>query len=792
MGQLELSLPETEKPPRKSQQPQESIQLSWMKAMEAYSHEIEDEETETGRRLKQYQERPTTFGAFELSVSMMRALHRHLPKETAWVINSSTGKDSTVTTQVVIQAIKEEISQGNTWTRPIAIAIADTGSEFPEMANRMEEEEKAFQKLGETLGIPLEAHRIMPPPKHRLLVELCGNGKPVPAVSETGKGQGVSAWCMDRVKAGTLKEIARRMRKKHGSYVSILGVRSAESIKRKKTISRYSDEMPFGLSKISEGTKKALACTPIVHWENDAVSDWIRNFAPVWRPQGREELRSIYLKGSPLEGDQDYKPSECQVTISNEGAVSNSCSDLSGTRYGCWHCFQSCNKSLKNTSRRDERYHWLRKFHAYIYNKGKEAIRRSIRLKKLGFTRENSFTKTFTFKERYRMLMFVYRCELESGLQLLRPEEEKAIEDLWLKHGIFCVTTQNAKEDAKIWKKTGVWKGFFEKIEDESHRVCEALSEGIPYGALYGLKACNIHNFQLTEDVRKSRTRGLELVHLLALAGEGHGSPPLPKTLAHVYADTKNGEVEGIVTVISDTPTLLGLPTNTGLLNGMCGAHWKLIGTREPLTWERKLADDRNFAYKINTKVPLKETPAIHFPENQWTEWKYQLNVLQSGVSDDPFKDEWFDIQLIQSLRKMDKEEFKAVFELTRELTYLSDQLTDHFQSKKIKIQKEVRQELLTMLQGGETPKTSQKRVRDTVRKTLQLEEMEPLLKEYAKGMQLAAKAARNNLLNTSLLLKLSMIHRFEPIDPHEAQRLLQNLLRLVKFKDRQHVKQAA
>jgi 3'-phosphoadenosine 5'-phosphosulfate sulfotransferase (PAPS reductase)/FAD synthetase len=766
----------------------------WEGTMSAFTKEFENPEAPWARYRTQWEEGELTnpWGCLELSAGILRALHHASDPKTAFVVNSSTGKDSTVTCQALLEAVRAEIEAGHGWSRQITVAIADTASEFPEMKARMKKEADALNELAETWKIPLKAVIVKPEPKHRLLVELCGNGKPVPAVSNTGKAQGVSAWCMDRVKAGTLNKIAREMTRTHGSYIPILGTRSAESTRRKQTIAKHAGGLPPGLSRVAQGAHWALAATPITFWPNKAVSDFLRAFPSPWRPQGREELRAIYFKGSPLEGEENFTPSECAVSISEEGKISNSCSDLSGTRYGCWHCFLSTNKSLKNTAKRDPKYLWPRKFHAYVHKKGTQAIQRGERLKAMGFTREDSFSKTFTFLERYKILMFLMRAELESGLTLLEPEEENQIGKFWERHGVFCVTPADAREDALAWKKTGRWKAFFEDIEDEAQRLCLALSEGIPFGAIAGIQACQEeekNQFTLQENNHGKRpAKELEMTHLLAFTGQGFGSPPYPKLLAYVFQENnqEGNKPKAIVTALTDTPCLLGLPTNTGLLNGMSGTLWDCIGVRLPIPWEKKIAGDRNFVYRIHPDQNPKNSCTKSCPPLQIMELAYQNQILAHGCkTDDPYKDHWFDLQMIQGLSPLTREELKAIFDLSYELTATSETLTDHFGDRRRRILREINPWREQILEASPEGKEARRQIRKLVRQNLGLEKIAPVMHHYAKGMKLAAKAIRAGMLNTSLMLKLSYVHHMFAVDPAEGHKSLMELLRHIPLKER-------
>jgi len=753
----------------------------WAETVEKFRQELEDPTTKLGGFYAELQKDDLmAWGLYQFGVEMTLVLDRIAPPDTTFVINSSTGKDSTLAAQVIMEAVRLTRKAGGTWTRKIAVAIADTGSEFPEMATRMRSEAVAINALGATWDIPLSATIVKPPAKHRLLVELCGNGKPLPPVNKKGKAEGVSSWCMDRVKAGTLNKIAREMAEKHGDYISILGTRSAESTRRKDSIQRHSDGLPLGLSRIDKGSNWGLAFTPITMWPNKEVSDFLRAFPSPWRPEGRQELREIYAKGSPLEDDIDHDPTECVVSISEEGIVSNSCSDLSGTRYGCWHCFLSENRSLKNTSRREPKYAWLRRFHAYIRIKAKAAIDRSGKLKEMGFTREDSFTKTFSFLERYKMLMFLYRAEAESGLKLLEKEEEETIASLWEKHGVFTVTPADARRDAEDWRKTGRWKAFFEGIEDETWRLSNALSEGIPFGALHAINRNETNLALVGETKKKSRERPLELSHLLAIAGQGFGSPPYPKRLAYIYKENLTGRTPKIVTAITDTPSLLGLPTNTGLLNGSSGTRWDALGIRQPLPWELDAAQDRNFVYSIDPERPQNETALKSCPQTERMEWAYQLELAMHGCkSDDPLKDAWFDTEMIASLKKADRETLSAGLTLCSELAASSDILTDHFGQRRAICLREIAPYKDLLLTDSPEGREAAKKTREIVRRNLQIAEAEEEMQHYARLMRIAAMGIRNGVLNTSLILKLCYISHMAAVDPKAAAEDLGDLLRI-------------
>ena len=404
--------------------------------------------------------------AREKTFAFLTALNASLLPSVSIVINSSTGKDSTLLTSHYVAAMRKWRDQGRP-LRSVLVQVSDTGGEFPEMALRMRAEVAALNRYGMTENLPLRARLVSPPPKHRLLVELIGNGKPLPrlAQGQSKNGYNAAAWCMDRLKARVLDKALKDARlwaqEKAASaelpaFVQCLGVRNAESAKRSATIKRYALADLPAVSRLGDDDDRLGFC-PVVHWEDKTLRNWLvdaqRNpeLECPWRPEGVEELVSIYQKGA----NESENPHECALVITKDGGVSNSCSDLTGTRMGCVFCAVSRNKSLANTASKDPRYIWLKKCHDLIYtNHARNQERVKLR-NDSGFTAETLFPKSFTFEERYRLLVHIFRAEMESGFELLPREDLDMISTLWTKHGVYTVTVDEAREDARRWKLTG-------------------------------------------------------------------------------------------------------------------------------------------------------------------------------------------------------------------------------------------------------------------------------------------------------------------------------------------------
>ena len=725
--------------------------------------------------LAEFENNPLPATAMDLSAAMFDAMDLVLPPGVAFILNSSTGKDSTVTCQAYIWALAEWRAAGRT-IRPAVVAIADTGSEFPEMAMRIVKEAEAINAYGIRLGIPLTAEVVHPPVKHRLMVEICGNGKPLPRLTKGSGSSAVSNWCMSRVKAGALKQITERAKALHSDFVSVIGVRSAESTRRAGHIEEYARGFPVGLTAIGHEPGKAdlLAMMPIVHWENVWVSDWIRAFAPQWRAEGREELRSIYFKGkAELEGN-----TECAVTVSEEGQISNSCSDLSGTRFGCWHCLLSVNKSLLNTARNDTRYMWLKKFHKYVFMQHGRNFKRAKYRNATGFTEKNLVPKTHTFRERYLTLMLLLRAEVESGFELLLPEEANMIELLWKKHGVFTVTVADARRDVEQWRKTGRMVPFFDSMDEFMSKLAETLGDGIPAGAFFNVlvEAQKHEPFSLKQ--------GLDLSQLLCVAGTGYGTPMFPVLTTYVLRDRR--APKRFISLVTDTLSVLGTKTNTGLVNGLQLSAWECIATRPPTSWERVMSDGRSFFYQTDLDTEHQKARAAwdsRAPDAAMVLDRFYANslALATHEAEDPYAEHVAEELIIQQL-ELTPVEFDELEQIVTGAVGTSEYLTDTVGV--------VAAQLLRASQEGaelvesETleGRTWRGKFRKTVTAAFKLESYWPHYQFLADRFRTMGRWIQDGKANTALLFRLAYLARWEAIDPTYAATLRSSLRYMTSY----------
>jgi 3'-phosphoadenosine 5'-phosphosulfate sulfotransferase (PAPS reductase)/FAD synthetase len=532
------------------------------------------------KEITEFEESPSVDSARALSLKMFDIMHDCLSPGSTIILNSSTGKDSTVLTAMYWINAKCRISAGKV-VHPCKIFIADTLAEFPSMTERMYSERDAINKKAEQNGLDIHCEITIPVPRDSLLVQLIGNGTFLPTLKNAGTAGGAGNWCVDRVKQRPLKALRKRLASNFKFYIQTAGVRSDESQKRKKTIERYTDGLPFGLTTFSDSVTNSMGFMPIVHWKDLHVRNWMDRCETPWSIMSGEKLRQIYEEGAP-----PGKPGEvgaCAMVVTKEG-MTNICSDLGGARFGCFFCLKSKNKSMKYTAQRNPRYKWLRAFDRYVkYQHRIGDIRRKMR-DKYGFNRDNMFPKGFTLKRRMDMLLLLFRAELESGYTLITEVELDAIRTMWQKHGLYSIDPEWIREDARYWMEEGEIRRSYDLGVRNTHELNHHISEGIPMCAYY-----NILDPEATRH-HKALTNLYPLLNI--------GSPMLPMLQTYMFEDPRKPNL--IIHMVSDTPAFIGAMANTTMLNGLSPTAWVYKGVRDPSPWEEKMSMGRCLFYTLD------------------------------------------------------------------------------------------------------------------------------------------------------------------------------------------------
>jgi DNA sulfur modification protein DndC len=705
--------------------------------------------------------------AEQLTLAIFDAIHdtAHINKQAGILLNSSTGKDSTLMVAMYVKNAYQRRKLGKPII-PAIIGISDTGSEFPDMAMRMQDEAKSLQRFADESKLPLSVRLVAPPAKSKLLVELVGAGLALPQLKNGPSASGFvgASWCMDRVKAQPLNQILKDAKEEFDFFFQCVGVRSSESAKRAQTIKRHRDDLPFGLTHLDGGSEGRMGVTPIVHWTDNLLRQWMTEAYTPWDLLSNDNLRHIYSLGSK----PNERAGECVLTITKEGAVSNICSDLGGARFGCWMCVLSKNKSLHNAAAQDDRYAPLRDFHTYLFSHHTRGDDRRILRDSVGLADLTMFPKGFTLLERIQMLMRLFRAEKESGYTLLEPDDLTAIQHKWEKHGLVSYTPEDARKDTEAWLKDNPQddpQPFFASFSDLRDTSLH-LSEGTPFGAFHHL----MHG-----------GRSLELSHLISAAG--WGTPIFPTLTAYIFEDKM--DTNRTLVMVSDTLSALGGRTNTGLMNGLVGARWTLKGHRTPTDWEHKLSDGRVVFFELTHKAITKWVSEqaqgkavhplvqVHYENNQVTNTGCSENVLGDYIMSQH--------EAITSCRQLSRDQFKALAHMIMNLTLHSDELTDSATSARHQMQQFIkgREHLLeSRCERGQSDaaKGFRTELRQFVKETLDLPANLKEMQDYAYGIHQLARLCHRSPICPALINQIAYACRMMCVDEEEGIRLLEEL----------------
>ena len=236
------------------------------------------------------------------------------PRTRPWIIGFSGGKDSTLLTHLVVEAMLSVAPDQR--TRPVFIVCNDTLVESPlfhsfvgKMLTQIEE------NIG-SLNVPVQVVRTHPLPEESFWVNLLGRGYPAP--NRTFR------WCTDRMKIRPTSRFIREQVSHAGEAILLLGVRSSESATRSGSVARHAEKAVGRLSPHSDH-KGVSVFSPIKDLLTDEVWTTLLAVRPPWGGTYRDV---VTLYKNALGG-------ECPFVVSNDDAPS---CGTNSARFGCWTC----------------------------------------------------------------------------------------------------------------------------------------------------------------------------------------------------------------------------------------------------------------------------------------------------------------------------------------------------------------------------------------------------------------------------------------------------------------------
>jgi DNA sulfur modification protein DndC len=234
------------------------------------------------------------------------------PHSTPWILGFSGGKDSTLLAQLVSEMLLSLPPRKR--QRTVHIVANDTLVESPVIANHLDMVLERMRLAVEPLRLPIVVAKTVPDVEQTFWVNLIGRGYPSPSR--------VFRWCTDRMKIAPTTTYIKTQVNESGQAILLLGVRSAESTQRRRSVTRYDNGQRLNPH---NSLQNCLVYRPIVDLTTDEVWQTLLQSSPPWGGTHRE-LVTMYRNAGG---------GECPLVTDKSEAPS--CGTAS-SRFGCWTC----------------------------------------------------------------------------------------------------------------------------------------------------------------------------------------------------------------------------------------------------------------------------------------------------------------------------------------------------------------------------------------------------------------------------------------------------------------------
>ena len=262
-----------------------------------------------------------------------------------WVIGYSGGKDSTVTLQLIWNALAALPKEKR--TKKVYVITTDTLVENPIVSLWVSKSLEQMKLAAQEQDLPIEPHLLAPDVKNTFWVNLMGKGYPAPRHG--------FRWCTERLKIHPTNHFIRNVIRVSGEAVLVLGTRKAESTNRAATMAKHEigkvNELLQSDSKLSNSLRysdtlpNAVIYSPIQEWRDDEVWMYLMQCENSWG-KSNKDLFNMYRGAT--------EDNECPLVVDTS---TPSCGD---SRFGCWVCtLVNKDRSMEAMIQNDEDKEWL-------------------------------------------------------------------------------------------------------------------------------------------------------------------------------------------------------------------------------------------------------------------------------------------------------------------------------------------------------------------------------------------------------------------------------------------------
>ena len=361
---------------------------------------------------------------------MLTAIKKqYLSDSRPWVVGFSGGKDSTCTLQLIYEMLLSLKPKDRIKT--VHVLSSDTLVESPIISKRQKKICKMISEAAQRDDVPLVVELLRPEITDTFWVNLIGRGYPSP--------NKWFRWCTDRLKIKPMNNYILRHIERNGEVLIILGARKSESASRSQTMDKHEIDN-FNLRKHGS-INGAFVYTPIEDLTEKEVWDYLLKTPSPWGDDNAS-LRKMYQK----------KDEEISFIIDEKSPPSGH------SRFGCWTCtvvdvdkalislieddhpeyqslleFRNHLKKIRDDEKYRDKYRKNQRIDKFIAEYNGKVADRAVR-------NGHEMMGPFTLETRHELLkqLLAIQSDLrkkEPDVELISPEEIKAIELLWIYDG---------------------------------------------------------------------------------------------------------------------------------------------------------------------------------------------------------------------------------------------------------------------------------------------------------------------------------------------------------------------
>ena len=353
------------------------------------------------------------FEVFENIVQEMLFVYKH--DNRPWLIGYSGGKDSSLLVSLVVETVSRIAPQER--TKKIFIVTSDTGVENPVVKRYMHYSSNKINEFSIKNNANIQADIIYPDVSQSFWSLVIGLGYPTPEPPGF-------RWCTERLKILPMNRYTNEIIDKYGEVVLLLGVRKAESLTRKRSIT--STEIEGKLLIPHNDIPKAYVYNPLTEIPNELVWEYLLkdNGFSAWGID-MKYLFSLY-QGEAMGEEQSVIG---QIDKDKIPVTGNS-------RFGCWCCtIVKIDKSLQRfIDNGSTELIPLREFRNWLVSVRQDPeFRDNKRRNGKVYQKANGEYGFGPFKmsARQEILRRLLTLQRDTGFELITNDELKMIDTIW-------------------------------------------------------------------------------------------------------------------------------------------------------------------------------------------------------------------------------------------------------------------------------------------------------------------------------------------------------------------------